>query len=65
MAPEQLEGKEADARSDIFARPVLYEMVTGKRVRREDVDNRCAILAADPPPISSGSHCPRRRWKAR
>ena len=56
MAPEQLEGRDADARSDIFAfGAVLYEMVTGKRAfeGKTTASMIAAILAADPPPISS------------
>ncbi|MBZ5547140.1 MAG: serine/threonine-protein kinase [Acidobacteriia bacterium] len=56
MAPEQVEGKEADARSDIFSLgTVLYEMTTGKRAfeGKTTASTIAAILAADPPPISS------------
>ncbi len=52
MAPEQYEGKEADARSDIFAFGcVLYEMVTGKRSFPEGKTNAtltAAVLNSDP-----------------
>ena len=56
MSPEQLEGKEADARSDIFALgAVLYEMATGKRAfdGKNTTSVMAAILERDPPPISS------------
>jgi serine/threonine protein kinase len=56
MSPEQLEGKEADARSDIFALgTVLYEMATGKRAfeGKSQASIIAAILERDPPPISS------------
>jgi eukaryotic-like serine/threonine-protein kinase len=56
MSPEQIEGKEADARSDIFAfGAVLYEMTTGKRAfqGKSQISVASAILERDPEPISA------------
>lgn len=56
MAPEQLEGKEADARTDIFALGnVLYRMATAKPpfAGSSDASLIASILERDPPPISS------------
>ena len=55
MAPEQLEGQEADARTDIFAfGAVVYEMVTGKKAfeGKSQASLIAAILERDPPPMS-------------
>ncbi len=55
MAPEQLEGKDADARTDIFAfGELLHEMVTGKPAfsAKSRASLIAAILTTDPPPIS-------------
>jgi Tol biopolymer transport system component len=56
MAPEQLQGKEADARSDVFAfGVVLFEMATRRKAFEGTGQSgvMAAILKDDPPPISS------------
>src|ERR1700722_4301621 len=56
MSPEQVEGKEADSRSDIFALgAVLYEMATGKRAfeGKTAASAMAAVLERDPAPMSS------------
>ena len=56
MSPEQIEGKEADARSDLFALgAVLYEMVTGARPfeGKSQISVASAILEKQPEPISA------------
>jgi serine/threonine protein kinase len=56
MSPEQIEGKEADARSDLFALgAVLYEMVTGARPfeGKSQISVASAILEKEPESISA------------
>ena len=56
MSPEQIEGKDADPRSDIFAfGAVLYEMATGKRAfeGKNQISVASAILEKDPEAISN------------
>jgi Tol biopolymer transport system component len=55
-APEQLEGKPADARTDLFAfGAVLYEMLTGRRAFPGDsaASVIAAILSSEPPPVAT------------
>jgi serine/threonine protein kinase len=55
MSPEQVRGKPADARSDIFSfGAILFEMLSGQRAFRGDsaADTMSAILKEDPPDLS-------------
>ena len=55
MAPEQLEGTEADSRTDLFALgALLYEMATARRAfeGKSRTSLIAAILSTQPPPIS-------------
>lgn len=56
MAPEQVEGEEADPRTDIFAfGMVLYEMITGKKAftGKSQASLMASILNGQPEPMSS------------
>ena len=58
MAPEQLEGQEADARTDIFAfGAVLYEMLTGQKAfeGKSQASLIGAILKDSPPAVSTAA----------
>jgi len=55
MSPEQVRGKAADKRSDIFSfGTILYEMLSGQRAFRGDTaaDTITAILTKEPPDLS-------------
>jgi serine/threonine protein kinase len=55
MSPEQVRGRPADARSDIFSfGAILYEMLSGRRAFHGDsaADTMSAILKEEPPELS-------------
>src|SRR6185295_12598070 len=54
MAPEQIEGRDADARTDLFAfGGVLYELLTGQKAfeGKTPSSTMAAILATEPRPL--------------
>src|SRR5262249_3291290 len=56
MAPEQVEGGDADSRSDLFSfGAIVYEMTTGRRAfdGKSGASVMAAILEREPPPIST------------
>jgi eukaryotic-like serine/threonine-protein kinase len=56
MAPEQVQGKDTDSRTDVFAfGAVLYEMVSGKRAfaGKSQITVLSAILESEPEPLSA------------
>jgi serine/threonine protein kinase/dipeptidyl aminopeptidase/acylaminoacyl peptidase len=56
MAPEQVEGRKADARADVFAfGAIVYEMATGRKAftGRSHASLIAAILTADPAPMTT------------
>ncbi len=58
MSPEQVRGKEVDARTDIFAfGAILYEMLSGRRAFKGEssIETMNAILKDDPPELTSDS----------
>ena len=69
LAPERLEGHEADTRTDIFAFGVLvYEMVTGRRAFARDstAATLAAMMAGDLPPMQlAASPGPDLEWIVR
>lgn len=57
MSPEQVRGKEVDARSDIFSLgAILYEMVSGQRAFKGEssIETMNAIVKEEPPELAEG-----------